>query len=116
VLEVLHRPLIVVVPADVEPVAVVCIRPHRLAGVDQLEDQVRHVQPLVLGDEAHRLGTEDVDPHADGVRDLRLLHVAVHVPRHGSLAIELQHPVVGLDDAAMGCDGEDVARLQMGVI
>ena len=46
-LELVHRLLVVVVAADVEPVVVLGPpRPDRLAGVEQPQDQVREVEPL----------------------------------------------------------------------
>ena len=102
--------LVVLVPPDVEPEALVDERADRLAVVEERLDEVGEVErPLGRDDRQHgRL--ERVDAHADVPGHLRLLLVAEHALRVGAV-IEVEHAVVGLHPAPVRGDREHVAAL-----
>ena len=103
-LELVHRGLVVVVAADVEPVVLVAApRPHHLARVEQAQDEVGEVEPLAALDLLERPRREGVDAHADLVAVGRLLDVAGEAVRVVGVA-ELEHAERDLHLAAVGGD------------
>ena len=114
-LELEDRLLVVLVAPDVEPVAVVDVGAHLHVRLEQALHEVGQVEALVGLDVLERRGLDDVDAHADDVRELGLLLEAGDHAGLAGVAVEVDHAVLGAHHAAVGGDREDVAALAVDV-
>src|SRR5205809_1674620 len=94
-------PLVVLLPADVEPQSLVCVRADRLSGSEQGLHEIREIEVALLWDVLDHAGLHDVDAHAHEADDLWLLLESAEALL---AAVEVQDPVVDLHGTLRGRD------------
>src|SRR5215211_2612767 len=106
----LYRRGVVLVATDVEPEAIIGIRPHLLAGLEEAPDEVRKVEGLTRRDVFAHAAIQDVDAHAHAVVDRRLLPETGDAAGAAVVTVEIQNAVVTRDGTDVRGHGERVAR------